>query len=296
MLPHFSIVIPTYRRPHQLRECLRSIVALQYPKDRFEVLVVDDGGDLPLEPVVKPFADTIELSLIRQANTGPSRARNAGVERARGDLLAFTDDDCRVEPSWLLELARALTQGPECMVGGLTVNEAPGIYSAASQLIVDVVYRHYNVDPGNARFLASNNMALPRGAFTELGGFDPGFRFAEDRELCDRWRHACRKIIYHPPARVRHAHPLRAASFCRQHFEYGRGAEQFRRRRRERGSGSMLTEMRFHLDVANWIGYPLAQVPLRQVASVAALLGVWQTANLAGFLWEKVHRPRRAPA
>lgn len=295
MLPRFSVVIPTYRRPHQLHECLRSIAALEYPRDRFEVLVVDDGGDVPLDPVVRPFADQVELSLLRQPNAGPARARNAAAGRARGDLLAFTDDDCRVEPRWLAELARAFTDSPDCLVGGHTVNEAPGIYSAASQLIVDVVYRHYNADPRNAGFIASNNMAVAARSFREIGGFDPDFRFAEDRELCGRWRYAGRRILYHPAARVRHTHPLDAASFCRQHFGYGRGAGQLRRRRRERGWGTMLNESRFHLDLGNWIGYPLGRVPRGQACLLAALLGLWQAANLAGFVWEML-RPRRAGA
>ena len=70
----------------------------------------------------------------------------------------------------------------------------------------------------------------------------------------------------------------------------------FRRRRRERGSGTMLNELRFHLDLSNWIGYPLARVPRRQGPALAALLGLWQTANFAGFLYEKVRRrPARRP-
>lgn len=288
MLPSFSIVIPTYRRPRALEACLRSIAALDYPRDRFEVLVVDDGGDVPLAPVIASFASQLEISLIRQANAGPGGARNTGAARARGELLAFTDDDCRVEPGWLRGLARALAEDPDCLAGGRTLNVAPGVYAATSQLIVDVVYRHYNADPRNARFVASNNMALSARGFRVAGGFDPAFRFSEDRDFCDRWRHRGERIVYAPDARVRHAHAMGARGFCRQHFQYGRGAERFNRVRSLRGSGSMLAELGFHLDVRNWIGHPLAQVPLRQVPMVAVLLAVWQAANVAGFAWEKI--------
>ena len=103
------------------------------------------------------------------------------------------------------------------------MNAAPGPYSATSQLIMDVVYRYYNADPLRARFVASNNMAMPTTAFRELGGFDPEFRTAEDRDLCDRWLQRGHRIIYVPAATVRHAHHMNAWAFCRQHFEYGRG-------------------------------------------------------------------------
>lgn len=290
MLPSVSIVIPTYGRPGQLAECLGSIARLDYPRDRFEVLVVDDGGPALLDQVVAPFRSQVRLTLIRQVNAGPSAARNAGVGHATGGYLAFTDDDCRLDPGWLRALARVWAESPDCMVGGLTSNGAAGVYSATSQLITDVVYRHYNADPAHARFVASNNMALPARTFREIGGFDPSFRAAEDRDLCDRWLHRGHRIVYTPGARVVHVKPMNAAAFCRQHFQYGRGAELFSRRRAERGSGRFLVETRFHLDVGNWLWFPLRSVPGRQVVPVAALLVLWQVTNLAGFVWAVLQR------
>jgi len=283
-------VIPTYSRPSQLEDCLRSLSAVDYPRDRFEVIVVDDGGHTPLDAVVAPFRSDPAVSLVRQPNAGPAAARNAGAERARGEYLAFTDDDCLPDPDWLTQLARVLSEAPESMVGGTTVNGAPNLYSTTSQLIVDVVYRHYNANPIRARFVASNNMLMPARGFREIGGFDPAFRTAEDRDLCDRWLQHGKRIIHTPDARVRHVRPMNARAFCRQHFEYGRGAERFTRRRAERNSGSMLAEARFHLDVRNWLWFPLTRVPPGQVLPVVALLAVWQTTNLAGFVWEAVRR------
>ena len=252
--------------------------------------MVDDGGETPVDPVVAPFRSHLTVTLIRQPNAGPAAARNTGAERARGEYLAFTDDDCLPDPDWLMELAQVLSRVPESMVGGTTRNAAPSLYSATSQLIVDVVYRHYNADPLRARFVASNNMALPAREFREIGGFDPDFRTAEDRDLCDRWLHRGNRIIHTPAARVRHVRHMNARAYCRQHFEYGRGAERFRRRRSERISGSMLDESRFHLDFRIWVWFPLMRVPLRQVLPVAGLLALWQTTNLAGFVWEALRR------
>jgi GT2 family glycosyltransferase len=292
VLPSFSIVVPTYGRPQQLADCLASLAQLDYPRDRFEVIIVDDGGDVPLEQRIAPFRETLAVTLIRQPNGGPGTARNTGAERAGGEFIAFTDDDCMVETAWLRALATVLVDAPDCMVGGLTLNAADGICSTASQLIVDVVYRHYNPDPSRAGFVASNNMALSVRGFREVGGFDPTFRWAEDRDLCDRWRFCGRRIVYTATARVQHARPMNLRAFCRQHFAYGRGAARFHQQRSARRSGSLLVESRFHLDVMNWLWHPLTQVPLRQAPAVAALIGLWQTANLAGFVWEKV-QPRK---
>jgi GT2 family glycosyltransferase len=287
----FSIVIPSYSRPAQLADCLAALRRIDYPRDSVEVIVVDDGSSPPLDPVTEAFRPELNLTSVRQANAGAAAARNAGAARATGEFLAFTDDDCLPEPGWLRELAQVLTAAPECMVGGATLNGAgENLCSATSQLIVDVVYRYYNANPNQARFLASNNLALSAKEFREIGGFNPAFRAAEDRELCDRWLHRGRRIIYHPAARVRHAHILGVRSFCRQHFHYGRGAERYHWLRAARGSGSMLSDSRFHLDLRNWFWYPLTLVPRRRIAPVAALLGLWQLANLAGFLCEAVLR------
>jgi glycosyltransferase involved in cell wall biosynthesis len=285
VLPSVSIVIPTCGRPGRLAECLRSIAALDYPRDRFEVVVVDDGGPVPLHDVVSRFQPQVPLTLIRQANAGPSSARNTGAAQAKGDYLAFTDDDCVLDPAWLQALAAVWAESPECMVGGLTLNGAVGVCSTTSQLILDAVYRYYNVDPAEARFLASNNMALPVRGYREVGGFDPSLRAAEDRDLCDRWLRCGKRIRYTPSARLHHVRPMNTAAFCRLYFHYGNGAEQFSRRRAERGSGGFMTQARFHLNMGNWLWYPLTRVPRRQIPQVTILLGLWQLSNLAGFVW-----------
>ena len=257
--------------------------------------MVDDGGPTPLDDVVAELRSEMPVRLIRQENAGPAAARNTAAHCATAEYLAFTDDDCLPEPGWLRALAGVWAEHPDCMVGGLTVNGAPNLCSATSQLIVDVVYRHYNADPANAQFIASNNMALSTRAFREIGGFDPVFRTAEDRDLCDRWRHRGNRIICIPDAVVHHIRPMNAVAFCRQHFRYGQGAELFSRRRAERGSGHFLVEARFHLEVGNWLWFPLTSVPPTQVAQVAALLGLWQFFNAAGFAWAALRRRTRSP-
>jgi glycosyltransferase involved in cell wall biosynthesis len=85
----FSIVVPTRNRPAALRRCLESLSRLDYPRSRYEVIVVDDGGRPDLAFVTREFGDRMSVSLLRVGHAGPAAARNAGVAASSGDMLAF---------------------------------------------------------------------------------------------------------------------------------------------------------------------------------------------------------------
>lgn len=294
-LPFFSIVVPTYDRPAALRACLGALAQMRYPRDRFEVIVVDDGSPTSLESVVAPFRDRLDVTLHRQANAGPAAARNTGAQQARGPLLAFTDDDCRPAPGWLRALAAQFEQAPQALVGGRTVNALPdNPFSTASQLLIHYLYGYYNRRSGQARFFASNNIAVPAQRFQELGGFDTTFPLAagEDRELCDCWRHHDYPMRYAPEATVRHAHPMTLRSFWRQHFNYGRGASHFYEARSRRGQLFLTPEpLSFY---SGLLRYPLSRRSGASGARLCVLMGISQVANAAGFFWERL-RSRLAP-
>ncbi len=291
--PRFSIIIPTYNRPQQLATCLQSLAQLRYPRDRFEVIVVDDGSTMLLETTLAPFCKQMNLTLVKQSNAGPAAARNAGAEKAKSEFLAFTDDDCTPAPRWLQTFAAVFAETPDCLAGGRTINRlTDNLFSTASQLIVDLVYRHYNANPQQARFFASNNMAMPAQRFHELGGFNTNFRTAEDRELCDRWLHRGWPMIYAPTAIIHHAHDLTFVKFCRQHFAYGQGAYHYHQIRARRGSGTMVNEMKFHANLRNWLFYPFTQVRGTKALLLAGTLLLWQVINAVGFFGEALKQKR----
>ncbi|MGQ0633374.1 MAG: glycosyltransferase family 2 protein [Planctomycetaceae bacterium] len=285
----FSVIIPTYARPRQLANCLESLTRLDAPAGGFEVIVVDDGGPQPLDSVVAPYLDRMNLTLLRQANGGPGMARNTGAQASRGQYLAFTDDDCLPDRNWLIALACGFQRTPENLLGGRTVNHlVQNPYSTASQVIVDVAYAFFNANPNAARFFASNNIAVPASSFFALGGFE-GQRFrvaSEDRDFCSRWLQRGQQMTYVPEACVLHAHDLTLPTFCRQHFAYGRGALLFHRARRERRAGRLRDEWGVHARLPLLLGGPLSKLPAGQALKTLALLPVWQAANAAGFLYE----------
>jgi glycosyltransferase involved in cell wall biosynthesis len=289
MLPSFSPIIPTYNRPQHLSTCLQALSCLNYPRDQYEVIVVDDGSVVPLDEVNAQFKDKLNLSLLRQENAGPAAARNYGAAHAKAEFLAFTDDDCESVADWLRVFAAQFEKTPEVLLAGKSINKLTNnLFSSTSQLIVDIVYRHYNADPLQARFFAANNMAMPTGHFDKLSGFNTNFRTAEDRELCNRWRASGHGMIYVKKAVLRHAHALILRGFCRQHFAYGQGAYDYYQIRRLRGSGTMLDEMKFHSNFQNWLLYPFTQVHWLRLLSLAGVLLLWQIINAAGFFSEVV--------
>jgi len=146
--PNVSIIVPTYARPEPLGKCLQAISALAYPRERLEVVVVDDGSPLSPEPVLRPHRARLQIQLVRQRRGGPAAARNSGAAAANGELLAFTDDDCLPEAGWLDALVTRLAETPEALVFGSTVNGlARNLYASASQLLVTYLCDHFNDDP-----------------------------------------------------------------------------------------------------------------------------------------------------
>ena len=292
-----TVVVPTFRRPQQLRSCLEALAAQTFPEP-WEVVVVDDGSPQPFSAADLPAADRLALRVIRQENAGPAAARNRGVREARGELVAFTDDDCRPEPGWLGTLVDAVRQRPGALVGGSTFNGLTDeLFASTSQLIVDLVYEHFNAVPDHAYFLASNNIICTRERFLSVGGFDESYPRAggEDRDLCDRWRMLDWPIVWQQAARVEHRHWQSLRTFLDLHFRYGRGAHRYQSIRRQRKSGTMHADLGFHTTLPRRVARHLIdRGGLASGIGTAAALIAWQVANAAGFAFEALAERARA--
>jgi cellulose synthase/poly-beta-1,6-N-acetylglucosamine synthase-like glycosyltransferase len=290
--PACTVIVPTRSRPGRLSACLEALSRLDYPRDRYDVIVVDDGGEVPAAPVVEAFEGRLSATLLVQEHAGPGAARNTAAEHARGDLLVFTDDDCRPDASWLSHLMERFAAEPHRAFGGRTVNGvAHNLYVAVSQLVIKVGYAQNNRDPENAHFFASNNVAFPRRDFLALGGFDPSFTTSEDRELCSRWILSGRRMSYVPDAVVFHDSDLGLRSFWRQFFSYGRGAFRYRRVQARRTGRRVPIEPSFYCSLAR---RSFTDETVNRPVRAVALLAVWHAANTAGFLreWWSMRRDR----
>ena len=183
--PVVSVVVPTRGRPGALKRCLESLSRQDYPTDAFEIVVIDDGSPQPVTLPELRLRRVTRVAVARRRG-GPPRRATIGLEHARGEYVAFIDDDCEASPGWLRELVGALQQHPGAGVGGPVVNDlARNPFSEASQALVSFLCEYYNANPEDARFFTSNNLAFPRAALMEAGGFDAEYQraAAEDREL-----------------------------------------------------------------------------------------------------------------
>jgi glycosyltransferase involved in cell wall biosynthesis len=286
--PFASVIIPTRNRPKAVESCLDALAAQTLPPGSFEVIVVDDGSEPPLSLDPLRWVAKFDLKLLHQPNTGPAGARNRGVAEARGEFLAFTDDDCLPTPTWLEKLVAALCENPEALVGGSTFNGLKDdLFAEASQMILEMVYEHFNRDPANAYFFASNNIAVRRDRYLTSGGFDADFDSpaAEDREFCDRWRMQKRLLFWEPTTRIEHRHAQSLSGFLRLHWRYGQGAFLYQAKRKERASGTMAEDLKFHRELPRAVWAAVSRYPLGRRLKLLSALMVWQMANALGFFW-----------
>jgi GT2 family glycosyltransferase len=286
-LPFLSVIIPTRNRPVQLAQCLRSLAAQNYPRDRWEVIVVEDGGQEPADLELGEFADILPLRSLRQPHSGVGIARNNGAAHAHGHYLLFTDDDCLFPEDWLSRYAERFALSGECLIAGRSINVlVDNIYSQATQELIDYLLFHFNVSPENATIAIGNNLGTPAEAFRAMGGFDPQYyrMAAEDRDLGGRWLAQGGRMVYAPEIIVHHAHRLTLRSFLRQHFHYGRGAWLLHKLEAQRWkSGHQLQPAAFYLSLLLW---PWKHRTQFNAVRMAILLGAAQAATAAGYLRE----------
>lgn len=283
--PVVSVVIPTRSRPEQLRACLGGIAGQDHDSSELEVIVVNDGGDRPIEPIIASFGERLAIRLVELNGAGPAAARNAGSAAARGRFLAFIDDDCLPEPNWLAALREQLEARPELLLGGRVLNGLrDNPYSTTSQLIATHVFDYYRTGRSREIFFTTNNIAMLAERFHELGGFDSSIpsRTAEDKDFCDRWRARGYPMASVPGAIVYHSHELTLYRFLKQHYNYGRGILTFRLLRRRRGGKAVIPEpLAFY---GNLILSPTRDRTLKQRWRYVLLMIASQVATVAGAL------------
>ncbi len=173
-----SVVIPTYKRPLLLARCLGALICQQFDRKDFEVIVVSDGPDPETGELMKLYADA-SLPQIKYTfppfKKGPAACRNLGWLAARGELIAFTDDDCVPSSSWLKSIWNFYDGEQEIAFTGQVVVPRPRIPT------------DYELNTSNletAEFVTANCICSKK-ALLKVGGFDERFSIAwrEDSDL-----------------------------------------------------------------------------------------------------------------
>lgn len=268
-----SVVVPTKDNEATIGWLLDSLGEQVY-RD-FEVIVVDSSRDRTPEIAARyPF-----VKLIRVPPVGLNVARNAGARAARGEVVAFTDGDCRVPPDWLARIAGFFQSHPEAAaVGGsvLTAGELRGklvadYYNEALWPMMPIYRAEVEVTAGNfhrVRVPTGNNLAFRRSAL-ERFPFDEGIKGGYDEvELLWRLCSAGYRVYASPSIKVEHFHTESLRRMLRRAFNYGRGHYRFYRRHR------LAPLARYGVLAA------LALYSYYAAALALAWLGVWQPLTL----------------
>jgi GT2 family glycosyltransferase len=247
--PLVTVVVATRDRPRSLARCLRALAAVTYAP--FEVVVVDNAPSTreTLAVVQQRFGLDARVRYARELRPGVSCARNRGLDEARGELVAFTDDDVVVDPGWLDGVVRGFDRSPSvaCVTGlvpSARLDTAEQRYfDRRVSWALGCTPRHYDrhgdleaspLHPYTAgQFGTGANCAFRTSVLRRLGGFDealgPGTPTAagEDLDLFVRTILAGHAIAYEPAAIGWHHHRAELDQLRRQLFNYGVGLAAF---------------------------------------------------------------------
>lgn len=243
-IPAVSVVVPTFNRAHSLGRLLDALAKVRPPRGGFEVIVVDDGSKDDTEGVVR----STSFAYVRQPNRGAAAARNAGWRVARGEIVAFTDDDAVPSSEWLVELLEPFTTRSTVGVGGTIV---PLYRSRASTYVqLERLVDHGLDQYGRVRYLVTVNAAFRRSALDAVGGFDIRFTGAagEDVDLSVRIA-ALGELVRAEGAFVAHDHRLGLRDLVRTYRSHGRARAALSRKHPSFGSAGPVLA---HLRASTW--------------------------------------------
>lgn len=230
-LPRVSVLVPTSNRADSLLRTLDSLAAQDYPRDRFEIVVIDDGSTDHTAETVKRIARRQPDGLIRYEFVPKGHivhAKNRGLEIATGEIVAFTDDDCTFESDWLRTLVQPFADPEVGAAGGAdrAPADSPPLAAAVDYAFTGLLgsggVRSGGKGARVGRFYPCGcNMAIRKGVLEKTGRFDARFYNGEEIELDYRIIEAGYRTQFQDGARVWHHRRATLPRLARQVFHRG---------------------------------------------------------------------------
>lgn len=218
-LPKVSVVVPAYNAAQTIVKTIRALLGQDYPKELFDVTVVDDGSTDRTGDVVKEC----HVRYVRQNNKGPAAARNHGASLANGDIILFTDADCVPNANWIKEMVKPFDDAEVKAVKGAYRTEQPELMARFCQLEFEERFELLKKAP-SIDMVDTYSAGFRSEIFKAMGGFDTSFPVAnnEDTELSYRLSAAGHKMVFNPAAIVCHLnHPASIKRYARIKFWRG---------------------------------------------------------------------------
>jgi O-antigen biosynthesis protein len=216
--PLVSVVVATFNGARTLAACLDSLKELNYPA--YEVIVVDDGSTDETPKIAGHYRNIRYVS--HGTNLGLSTARNTGIQEARGEIVAFTDSDCRADRDWLHYLVGDLLNSTFSGIGGHNLLPPEDSWIAAAVMVSPGGPTHVMLTDRLAEHIPGCNMAFYKWALLEVAGFDPIFRKAgDDVDICWRLQQRGYKLGFSPAGFVWHYRRSTVIDYLLQQRGYG---------------------------------------------------------------------------
>ncbi len=227
-IPFVSVIVPVYNQADRLARCLAALAAQTYPRDRYEVVVVDNGSTEDIRSVVARWEG---MRYAYESRPGAYAARNRGIALAEGSVLAFTDADCLPAPGWLAAGVDALCAHPESgLVGGcIEVRDPVGRRDLVARFEALTAFnqeRHLQVH----RYGCTANLFTWKAVFEQVGRFDATLFSGGDQEWGHRVWKAGYALCYAPAAVVVHPPRRSVLDLIRREARYAGGSYLLRQR------------------------------------------------------------------
>ena len=213
-----SVVVPVFNAEETLENCLRSLLSLTYPRDRIEIIAVNNNSSDRSAGILQRYGNSIRV--LEEKTQGAAAARNRGVRSASSDLIAFTDADCTVDPKWLGHLLEPLHRDAGlAAVGGRILSSRP---ANSIERFGEVVHDHARaIRTSLPPYVITMNMAIRRAVLFDVGLFDESFLRAQDSDLSYRLYLQKHRLEYAPLALVFHRNESNLAGLFREGFVHG---------------------------------------------------------------------------
>ena len=228
MTPEVCVVVPAYNEERHVEECIRSLLEVNYPKDKLRLIFVDDCSTDSTPEIIKEYARKHgHLSYLKTCGAGPSKARNLGTEVCDAEFVAFTDADCTVDREWIRELLKGFTSPEVAGVGGVQrAHREETEFGRCVQLFLELSgivgeYTRSSRHPVEVEHNPSCCSMYRRRVLLEAGGFQEDLWPGEDVELDHRLRRSGYRLMHVPGAVVYHRRPQSWRAFAKMMRSYG---------------------------------------------------------------------------
>lgn len=225
--PAFSIVVPVFNGAATIARCVESLLSLDYPRDLFEIICVDNASTDDTAAQLQDFLPHVRI--LCEETRGAAAARNCGILAAIHETIAFTDADCVVDAGWLRGLATRLGEPRVGIVGGRI---AARIGANSVERFGERIHDHRRaIEEFQTPYVITMNWASPKRLLVDVGLFDESLLRGQDADLAFRIGAAGWRMVYVPDAVVRHFNERTLwGLFCEGHT-HGRYAPLLRFRR-----------------------------------------------------------------